>query len=115
MASLLFCCNCVDTKGSYGVMTHFWVTGPAGSLSVDDAVFRYYIDGEQTASIGQFHSLHSLALVNFVAFIRFHVEFTPSLACGVAFDNDAAPWGTAWFGKGSKSGGWFHNFRQGKH
>lgn len=79
----------IESAGDYGVMTHFWVTGPAGTPSVDDAVFRYYIDGEQTASI----------------------EFTPSLACGVGFNNDEAPWGTAWFGKGSASGGWFHNFR----
>jgi hypothetical protein len=79
----------VSNDGTYGVMTHFWVTGPNGYPSVDEAIFRYYIDGEDTASI----------------------EFTPSFVCGVGFDDDQAPWGTAWFGKGSASGGWFHNFR----
>ena len=29
-----------------GVITHFWTTG-----HTDDSVFRYYIDGEQTASV----------------------------------------------------------------
>ena len=39
------------------------------------------------------------------------IEFIPSRACGVGFDNQAAPWGTKWFGKAAKATGWFHNFR----
>lgn len=50
---------------------------------------RYYIDGETTASI----------------------QFTPSLACGVGYYDQQAPWGTEWFGKGSNNAGWFNNFR----
>lgn len=68
------------------VMTHFWA---AGSPEADQAIFRYYIDNETAPSI----------------------EFTPALACGVGFDDQAAPWGTKWMGKGAKSTGWFHNFR----
>ena len=65
-------------------MNHFWV---AGSPSVDNSKVRYYIDGESVPSIA----------------------FTPSLACGVGFDDQSAPWGTKWLGKGAKSTGWFHN------
>lgn len=72
---------------SYGVMTHFWATAGGGVL--DDAIFRYYIDGEKEASI----------------------QFTPPLACGVGFGDPQAPWGTKWMGKGAKDGAWFHNFR----
>merc|ERR1712216_921188 len=34
-------------------------------------------------------------------------------ACGTALNasaDDAAPWGTKWFGKGAKDAAWFHNF-----
>jgi len=73
--------------GDVGVMTHFWVTYPT---NVDHGVIvRYYIDGESTASI----------------------QFTPSLACGVGFNDPTGPWGTQWFGKGAKDGAWFLNFR----
>ena len=65
---------------SVAKMTHFWVT-PAES----NITFRYYVDGEATASI----------------------QFEPSMACGVGFHNQTAPWGTRWFGKGAKTGGWF--------
>lgn len=55
-------------------------TAPAGVLGT--AIFRYYIDGETTASI----------------------QFTPPMAAGVGFDDTQAPWGTKWIGKGAKDG-----------
>ena len=101
------------TKGA--VMNHFWA---AGSPSVDNTTFRYYVDGESSASI----------------------VFTPALACGVGcapltgprtpaqphvhahsevatvpgvpvVGDQTAPWGTKWLGKGAKSTGWFHNIQ----
>eukprot|EP01012_Entosiphon_sulcatum_P012645 TRINITY_DN1796_c0_g1_i1.p1 TRINITY_DN1796_c0_g1~~TRINITY_DN1796_c0_g1_i1.p1 ORF type:complete len:434 (-),score=26.86 TRINITY_DN1796_c0_g1_i1:9-1310(-) len=77
--------------GHYGVMTHFWTTAP-GEVESSSTTIRYYVDGEKTAAI----------------------EFNPALACGVGFSDDAAPWGTKWFGlgAGNKNGqAWFHNFR----
>lgn len=75
-----------EYEGSAGVMTHFWT---AGSPQVDNVTWRYYIDNETVPSI----------------------EFQPFLACGAGFDDQTAPWGTKWFGKGAKSTGWFNNFR----
>jgi len=69
-----------------GVMTHFWA---AGSPVVDNVTMRYYVDNETEASI----------------------EFVASFASGVGFDDQEAPWGTKWMGKGAKTTGWFHNFR----
>jgi hypothetical protein len=28
---------------------------------------------------------------------------------GTGFNDQTAPWGTKWFGKGAKGGGWFNN------
>jgi hypothetical protein len=28
---------------------------------------------------------------------------------GVGFDDQTAPWGTKWFGKGARTGGWYNN------
>lgn len=74
-----------------GVMTHFWTTG-----HTDDSVFRYYIDGEQTAS----------------------VQFTAPEAAGALYGDgeakdakEAAIWGTAQNGKGGKEGGWYINYK----
>jgi hypothetical protein len=67
-----------------GVMTHFWLT-PCGP----DIMIKYYIDGETEASI----------------------QFTPSLAAGVGFDDHADPWGNEYFGKGAFTGAWFWNFK----
>ncbi len=39
------------------------------------------------------------------------IVIEPSLAAGVGFYDGTAPWGTKWFGKGAKNGGWFWNFR----
>jgi len=69
-----------------GVMTHFWV---AGDPKCDNMVISYYIDGETEPSI----------------------RFVPSMASGVGFDDQAAPWATRWIGKGAQQTGWFHNFR----
>ena len=71
---------------TFAVMNHFWI---AGSPAVDRTTVRYYVDGEATPSI----------------------EYVPSEACGVGFDNQDAPWATKWMGKGANSTGWFHNFR----
>jgi len=70
-----------------GLVTHFWTTAPNPGL--DNTLFRYYIDGETTASI----------------------QFYPSMACGVGSNDVTAPWGTRWFGKGAADGAWFNNFR----
>ena len=72
--------------GHTGVMDHFWSTCNAqceGALLV-----RYYIDGETNAAIA----------------------FEPGMAAGTGFDDQAAPWGTKWFGHGAHSA-WFNNFK----
>lgn len=74
-------------QGDFGVMQHFWTTAP--NPTEDDVIIRYYVDGEENASIA----------------------FQPSLACGVGFADTTAPWGTKWFGKGANDGGYFWNFR----
>ncbi|KAH3765899.1 DUF2961 domain-containing protein [Pelomyxa schiedti] len=71
--------------GDYGVMTHFWMTIPSNVES--NMIVRYYIDGEATAS----------------------VEYQPGLACGVGYNDNQAPWGTQWVGKGAADGSWFNN------
>jgi len=73
----------LSDSGDVGVMTHFWTTG-----DTDDAVFRYYIDGESTASI----------------------EFVASKAAGAIY-GDAAMWGNAKNGKGGSKGGWYINYK----
>jgi len=73
--------------GATGMINHFWITGDQNQL--DGVVYQYYIDGEQTPSI----------------------SFVPGKACGVGFNDAQAPWGTKWFGKGAKDGGWFLNFQ----
>lgn len=75
-------------QGDVGVMTHLWVAY-WGDIIEDAAFVRYYIDGEETASI----------------------QFFPSMANGVGFHDTQGPWGTKWFGKGSLDGSWFNNFR----
>jgi hypothetical protein len=77
----------VPRAGDVGVLTHFWVTYPP---NVDNGVIiRYYIDGETKASI----------------------EFTPSMACGVGFNDKQGGWGNQWMGKGATDGAWFNNFK----
>ena len=73
-------------EGHTGQMNHFWSTCNAeceGALLV-----RYYIDGEEKASIA----------------------YEPGMASGTGFDDTAAPWGTKWFGHGAHSA-WFNNFK----
>jgi len=74
-------------SGVVGVMNHFWITG--GNDAMDSTTIRYYIDGEETASI----------------------QFNPGLASGVGFNDAQAPWGTKWIGKGAADGSWFNNLR----
>eukprot|EP01103_Thecamoeba_quadrilineata_P017355 TRINITY_DN6117_c0_g1_i1.p1 TRINITY_DN6117_c0_g1~~TRINITY_DN6117_c0_g1_i1.p1 ORF type:complete len:438 (-),score=58.40 TRINITY_DN6117_c0_g1_i1:38-1324(-) len=73
--------------GTNGVMTHLWTTSPPNTDQ--DILIRYYIDGETEASI----------------------EMYPGMAAGVGFDDQQAPWGTKWFGKGADTSGWFFNFK----
>ena len=87
-------------------MTHFWVTGDPGELllpfillgtnmrdgwfvflAIDLSTFSYYLDGESVPSI----------------------QFVTHMLVGVGFNDQAAPWGTKWMGKGAQSGGWFNN------
>ena len=77
-------CGLGDDCTDFGTMDHFWVTPSTGKLMI-----RYYVDGESEASI----------------------QFTPSLASGVGFDDDFNPWGNEMFGKGAATGAWFWNFR----
>ena len=37
------------------------------------------------------------------------IQFVTNLVAGAGFDDQTAPWGTKWIGKGAKSGGWFNN------
>ena len=51
---------------SFGVFTHFWITGaPSPGIGIDNATIRYYLDGEAQPS----------------------VEPKPPLAAGVGFDD----------------------------
>lgn len=50
---------------------------------------RYYVDGEEEASI----------------------EFQPALACGTGFGDERAPWGNSIIGHGASVGGWYHNLK----
>ena len=66
-----------------------WLTGgPSPGAGTDNATVRYYVDGEQTASI----------------------EFKPPMATGSGYD-DLTVWGTAKAGHGAKDGAWFVNYR----
>jgi hypothetical protein len=57
------------------------------SLAIDLSTFSYYIDGESVPSI----------------------EFVAYMAAGVGFNDQTAPWGTRWMGKGAKGGAWYNN------
>jgi hypothetical protein len=56
-------------------------------LAIDESTFSYYIDGEVVPSI----------------------QFVTHMVAGVGFNDQTAPWGTKWIGKGAKSGGWYNN------
>jgi len=72
---------------SQGVMTHFWSTAPFPVL--ENTLVRYYIDNDMLPS----------------------VAFYPPQACGVGFNDQHAPWGLKWFGKGAADAAWYNNFR----
>jgi len=69
----------------------FWITGdPVGigpRAGVDYSIWRFYIDGEDNAS----------------------VVLQMSQAAFVGQADPSAPWGNEWFGKNSKFGGWHVN------
>lgn len=76
-------------SGSFGVFTHFWITGaPSPGGGIDNATVRYYLDGEARPSI----------------------EFKPPLAAGVGFD-DLTVWGTSKAAHGAKDGAWTLKYR----
>jgi len=78
--------NWIVPSNTFGVLSHMWITSyPEISSQV---LVRYYIDDERNASIA----------------------FYPPLACGVGFDDQKAPWGIDYFGKGASSGAWYNNF-----
>ncbi len=37
------------------------------------------------------------------------IQFFLDMLVGAGFDDQTAPWGTKWFGKGAKLGGWYNN------
>ena len=77
----------VSSASSFGVMTHFWLTGgPSPGSGTDNTTVRYYVDGEVEAAI----------------------QFKPPLATGTGFD-DLTVWGTAKAGHGATDGAWFIN------
>lgn len=69
----------------YGVITNWWI---GGSTSNDLATLTFHVDNDQ----------FSAPIVMRVA-----------LACGVGFQDEAAPWETTYFGHGAATTGW-HNF-----
>lgn len=69
------------SAGNYGVMTHYWSTAGPGVL--ENAIVRYYVDGETTASIA----------------------FAPPMAAGIGFGDSSAPRGTKWIGIGAGNPG----------
>jgi len=72
-----------------GVMTYFWCTEGSDSVTVGETIFRYYVDGEVTASI----------------------EFTLDMLAGIGFDDNTAPWGNSHFGKGAQTGAIYSTIR----
>eukprot|EP01088_Endostelium_zonatum_P021322 TRINITY_DN8335_c0_g1_i1.p1 TRINITY_DN8335_c0_g1~~TRINITY_DN8335_c0_g1_i1.p1 ORF type:complete len:462 (-),score=90.08 TRINITY_DN8335_c0_g1_i1:36-1421(-) len=78
--------NWIVPSNTFGVLSHFWIASyPEISAQV---LIKYYIDDEKNASIA----------------------FSPPFACGVGFDDQKAPWGIDFFGKGAASGAWYNNF-----
>ena len=73
------------TSNTGGGYINSWWTG--GASSDDSTVLRFYIDGDP----------------------RFTVELVIANACGVAFGEQAAPWGNEWFGKGARTTGWWNS------
>jgi len=76
-----------NVKGNAGAaITHWWFTG---APNVDNVIFRFYVDGESSAS----------------------VAVSLDLAAGIGFDDEAAPWGTEMIGKGAATGGVYNNIK----
>jgi len=82
----------VSNQAKYGAITFFWITGgPIGAgaaCGVDLVLWRFYVDGETTPSVGPLQT-SQYALVG---------ENDPS-----------APWDNEYFGKNAKYGGWHAN------
>jgi hypothetical protein len=56
-------------------------------LAIDLSTFSYYVDGEIVPSI----------------------QFLAHMVTGAGFNDQTAPWGTKWMGKGAKGGAWYNN------
>ena len=57
------------------------------SLAIDLSTFSYYVDGEVVPSI----------------------QFVTYMLSGAGFNDQTAPWGTKWMGKGAKGGALYNN------
>ena len=57
------------------------------------------------------HEINHPHSVVYLAHQSLSVPFFLHNTTGVGFLDEQAPWGNKWFGKGAKTGGWFHNFR----
>ena len=77
-----------NPNSTHGVLAHFWASG-APNAYIDSAIFSIYIDDEPSPSI----------------------TFCSSMLAGTGFDDQAAPWGHRWFGRGAYGAGWYSNFR----
>jgi len=89
----------VSPTAQYAALTFFWITGgnivgkggvgePGTQAYVDYALWRFYLDGEMTASLGPVSSSQA-------AFVGEH--------------DTSAPWDNDFFGKNAKLGGWHVN------
>eukprot|EP01116_Phalansterium_solitarium_P018921 TRINITY_DN515_c0_g1_i3.p1 TRINITY_DN515_c0_g1~~TRINITY_DN515_c0_g1_i3.p1 ORF type:complete len:355 (-),score=107.82 TRINITY_DN515_c0_g1_i3:604-1668(-) len=82
----------ISSAGTQATITHWWITGgPLGNWTpgptatiADYAVWRFYVDGESTAS----------------------VQLQTSQAAFVGNADPSAPWDNDFFGKNSAYGGW---------
>jgi hypothetical protein len=70
-----------------GCLSHFWFGG--NFKGVEDTRIRYYVDGEETASI----------------------DMDLNLGHGIGFHDNQAPWATKFVGKIGKRNGLFNNYR----
>ena len=75
-----------EHKGK-GTMTHFWFGG--NFKGVEDTRIRYYVDGEEVASI----------------------DMDLYMGHGIGFNDNQAPWATKYVGKIGRRNGIFNNYR----
>jgi len=81
----------VSATAQHAAIDFFWITGDPSngdSCPVDFALWRFYVDGEKTPSVGPFQTSQATLTGNNEPF---------------------APWDNEFFGKNSKFGGWHAN------